>query len=80
MGCCITKNQIQQKDFHHFNSRIDKNMGNETQNQEKNKLFQIPKNPILQRRLSQKKENFVTKQTYSYSERNKDTSRNNEYL
>ncbi|CAD8082664.1 unnamed protein product [Paramecium primaurelia] len=80
MGCCTTKNKKQQKDIDYFMNILDKNITDETKIQERNKLFQIPKNPIFQRRLSQKKENSLTKQTYSYLERNNQTSKNCEYI
>ncbi|CAK78478.1 unnamed protein product (macronuclear) [Paramecium tetraurelia] len=59
---------------------LNKNMNDETKIQERNKAFQITKNPIFQRRLSQKKEISLTKQTYSYLERNNQTSKNYEYI
>ncbi|CAD8107653.1 unnamed protein product [Paramecium primaurelia] len=81
MGCRVTKNKKQLKDLDYFMNILEKNkIDNETKIQEKNKLFQIIKNPIFQRRLSQKKENSLTKQTYSYLERNNLTSRACEYL
>ncbi|CAK63323.1 unnamed protein product (macronuclear) [Paramecium tetraurelia] len=74
MGCKVTKNNRQLKDVDHFMNILEKNTTeDETKISEKNKLFQIKKNPIFQRRLSQKKENTLTKQTYSYLERNNQT-------
>ncbi|CAD8161774.1 unnamed protein product [Paramecium octaurelia] len=80
MGCCTTKNKKQLKDIDHFVNMLNKNITDETKIQERNKVFQITKNPIFQRRLSQKKEVSLTKQTYSYLERNNQTSKNCEYL
>ncbi|CAD8177608.1 unnamed protein product [Paramecium octaurelia] len=74
MGCKVTKNKRQLKDVDHFMNILEKNTtDDETKISEKNKLFQINKNPIFQRRLSQKKESTLTKQTYSYLERNNQT-------
>ncbi|CAD8100183.1 unnamed protein product [Paramecium sonneborni] len=82
MGCSVTKNKKQQKDLDYFNNIINQNLSDQPKFSEKNKnkAFQIPKNPIFQRRLSQKKENSFTNQTYSYLERNNQTSKNCEYL